>query len=185
MKISNALMAALAFIVFFFGELSIAFSQPSEISTPTLVDDPGYRAIHEKTSAIHGKIAIYTKQDTESEKWYVRVQYIKRNADADEVHLSDPMVLNERNTSELAFESLIDEATGVWCFYDTGNHNFVILVAPPNEQRHRQYDIWHPGVRGIGWGRGIWIDYFRKIRKVHDHIPYNSLPAELETLTAG
>ena len=185
MTTTNVSLSALAISMFFLGECCIAFSQQSEVLNQTLVDDLGYQVIHEKTSAIHGQIAIYAKQETESDQWHMRVQYIKTNAKPSDIHLSEPMILNVSNTSELAFNSLIDEATGVWCLYDTGNHGCLILVAPPNEQRHRKYDIWHPGVREIGWGRGIWIRYFKAIKEAHNDIPYDSLPAELETPSPG
>jgi hypothetical protein len=86
MTTTNVSLSALAIPVFFLDECCIAFSQQSEVLNQTLVDDLGYQVIHEKTSAIHGQIAIYAQQETESDQWHVRVHYIKTNAEPNDTH---------------------------------------------------------------------------------------------------
>ncbi len=149
-------------------------------------DDGEYQLILKKTSAIHGQIKIYTKQETEFQKRRVRVEFTKKNGGEDDIHHSDAIVItNEKNVGNLAFNSFIDEQTGLWCLYDTVGENFVILIALPDDSRHSKYDLWHPGVRGIGWGRGLWVKYYRNVRESHDELPYDNLPSELEIVDAG
>ncbi len=149
-------------------------------------DDGEYQLILKKTSAIHGQIEIYTKQETEFQQRRVRVEFTKKNGGEDDIHHSDAIVLtNDKNVGNLAFNSFIDEQTGLWCLYDTVGENFVILIALPDDSRHSKYDLWHPGVRGIGWGRGLWVKYYRKVRESHDELPYDNLPSELEIVDAG
>ena len=149
-------------------------------------EDGDYQLVLKKTSAIHGQIAIYTQQETGLQRRRVRVEFRKKNGGEQEVHHSEAIVLaKEKNVGNLAFNSFIDEQTGLWCLYDTVGENFVILIALPDDSRHSKYDLWHPGIRRIGWGRGLWIESYRKVKKSHDELPYDNLPSELEFVDAG
>ena len=165
----------------FYSPQPIALQQASEnVADSRQFDDGEYQLILKKTSAIHGQIAIYTKQAPEFRQQRVRVEFTKKNGGVDDIHLSDAIVLaNEKRIGNLAFNSFIDEPTGLWCLYDTVGENFVILIALPDDSRHSKYDLWHPGVRRIGWGRGLWVEHYRKLRGSHDELPYESLPGEL------
>lgn len=165
----------------------IAAEQESEDDVDSRrFDDGEYQLIFNKTSAIHGQVKIYTKQEAESQPWRVRVEFKKKNGGGDDIHHSDAIILaNEDNVGNLAFNSFIDEQTGLWCLYDVVGKNFVMLIALPDDSRHSSYDLWHPGIRGIGWGRGLWVKYYRKLRESHDKLPYDELPAELEIIDAG
>ncbi len=163
-----------------------AQQQTENLADSRQFDDGEYQLVLKKISAIHGQIEIYTKQEAEPQQQRVRVEFTKKNGGEDDIHHSDPIVLSsENNVGDIAFDSFIDEQTGLWCLYDTCGKNFVILIALPDVSRHSKYDIWHPGVRGIGWGRGIWVNYYRELRKSHDELPYVKLPSELEITDAG
>lgn len=136
-----------------------------------------------KVSAIHGRVAIYSRLDEPTGQRRLRVEFASKSRGEDDVRLSDAIVISDDDAAEVAFDSFIDERTGFWCLYDTSGKRFVMLVALPDDNRHPTYDFWHPGIR-VGWGRGIWANYFKKIRAVHDELPYKVLPSELEIVKA-
>ena len=137
---------------------------------------PRFRMIHQETSPGHGEILISIKQEWMSGQYKMRIKYIPTGAQPDEIHLSNTILLGTDQLDQLEFQSLIDDETGLWCLYDTVDKNVVILVSPTGVD----YRIWHPGVH-IGWARGIWINYFKTIKKAHAEIPYDRLPTEMRT----
>ncbi len=138
---------------------------------------PRFRVIYQETSPGHGEILISIKQEWMSGQYKMRIKHIPTGAQPDEIHLSNTILLGTDQLDRLEFQSVIDDETRLWCLYDTADKNVVILVSPTGVNHHR---LWHPGVH-IGWARGIWINYFKTIKKAHAEIPYDQLPTELRT----
>ena len=143
--------------------------------------DSGYRVIYDEVSPSHGQILIFAKREWRSDLYELRIRYTSNNAQPDEIHISDTILLEDFGDKKLEFKSLIDDESGLWCLYDTSGQDVVILVLPAKGRNQKFGQIWHPGIH-IGWARGLWIDYFRTIKESHPEIPYDELPSVLRTM---
>ncbi len=142
--------------------------------------DSGYRVVYDEQEPRYGRFVVYAKRDASSGRYLTRVRFIPPNGDAKKGHLSEVMEL-QNPPRELGFESVVDNATKLWCIYDTSDEGFVILAYPhmPKSKQSGSFgSFWHPGIH-IGWGRGFWSNFFLELKKANPKIPYEDLPAEM------
>ena len=123
--------------------------------------DSGFRVVHEEYHPKFGRFVIYAK----------------RGKVPEEGHISGTMEMNGTPVSELEFKSLVDPVASVWCIYDTGDANFVLIALPEKAQTGGFGAFWHPGIH-LGWGRGFWVNLYDEFRGAHPELPYRRLPSE-------
>ena len=151
------------------------------IATGIWYFDTGYQTVYSEQTPEHGKVTVSIRplKDT---TYQVRV---KLSAAGYPASIGE-FLIELPEHQKLEIESQVHPVSGLWCIYDTVDVDVVILVKPTLDwgtapTAYSQW--WHPGIH-IGWGRGVWANWYFEARLQLTTLPYGRLPVELPVATA-